>query len=70
MWLFSLYFLVRRYRRYRALFWVDKRFTGLLNICFCLRFSNAVIDVIDVIGTFAFGIGVGRVERFGGQRRS
>ena len=63
MRLFSLRFFGRRYRRYRALFWIDNAWS-ISNHLFLLVFSKSVIDVIDVIGTFAFGIGVGRVARF------
>ena len=41
--------------RYRALFCTDNALLDRQTYCFCLRFSDGVIDVIDVIGTFAFG---------------
>jgi len=50
--LFSLHFFCRRYRRYRALFCGDNALS-IANILFLLAFLGSVIDVIDVIGTFA-----------------
>ena len=63
MYLFSLRFSCRRYRRYRALFLGDN-VLSIANRLFLLAFSESVIDVIDVIGTFAFGgLAFGGVER-------
>jgi hypothetical protein len=69
MYLFSLHFFIRRYRRYRALLLTGNALS-IANHLFLLAFSESVTGVTGVTGTFASALASVEWSGFGGHRPS